>query len=131
MVLNHCFPLKFLVLKSFITLRPEGFREFFFYIRGLVHHEFVPTGQTVSKEYYLSVLRRRKLLELWAHYFPKLSGLNVYMTYIHTYIWYMSSSYFRLCNLSLAWMFLYLHINELNNSIHFDAVRNLSAHILL
>lgn len=45
----------------------------FFDIRGLVHHEFVPTGQTVNKEYYLSVLRRlrekirHKRPELWAN----------------------------------------------------------------
>ena len=44
----------------------------FFDYRGVVHHEFIPGGQTVSKEYYLSVLRRlreairRKRLDLWA-----------------------------------------------------------------
>ena len=27
-------------------------------IRGLVHHKFVPAGQTVNKEYYLAVLKR-------------------------------------------------------------------------
>nr|APL98288.1 putative DD34D transposase [Bactrocera tryoni] len=43
----------------------------FFDIRGLVHHEFVPEGQTVNKEFYLAVLRRlrenirRKRPELW------------------------------------------------------------------
>lgn len=30
----------------------------FYDIRGLVHHEFIPAGQTVNKEYYLSVLKR-------------------------------------------------------------------------
>ena len=30
----------------------------FFDIHGLVHHEFIPTGQTVNKEYYLDVLKR-------------------------------------------------------------------------
>ena len=29
----------------------------FFDYRGVVHHEFLPTGQTVNKEYYLSVMR--------------------------------------------------------------------------
>ena len=29
----------------------------FFDIRGMVHHEFVPEGQTVNKEYYLAVLK--------------------------------------------------------------------------
>jgi len=32
--------------------------EFFFNIRGLVHYEFVPTGQTVNQVYYLEVLER-------------------------------------------------------------------------
>ena len=31
---------------------------FFLYIRGSVHYEFVPTGQTVYKVYYLEVLER-------------------------------------------------------------------------
>ena len=30
----------------------------FFYIRGFVHYEFVPNGQTVSQVYYLEVLER-------------------------------------------------------------------------
>jgi len=30
----------------------------FFHIRGLVHYEFVPTGQTVNQVYYLEVLER-------------------------------------------------------------------------
>ena len=30
----------------------------FFNIRCLVHHEFIPIGQTVNKEYYLDVLKR-------------------------------------------------------------------------
>lgn len=39
---------------------------------GVVHHEFLPEGQTVNKEYYLGVMRRlreairRKRPELWA-----------------------------------------------------------------
>lgn len=43
----------------------------FFDYRGVVHQEFLPTGQTVNKEYYLSVMRRlresirRKRPELW------------------------------------------------------------------
>ena len=28
------------------------------YIRGIVHYEFVPTGQTVNQVYYLEVLKR-------------------------------------------------------------------------
>ena len=44
----------------------------FFDYRGVVHHEFVPEGQTVNKEYYLAVLRHlreaihRKRTDLWA-----------------------------------------------------------------
>jgi len=30
----------------------------FFDIDGLVHHEFVPTGQTVNKEFYKTALQR-------------------------------------------------------------------------
>lgn len=30
----------------------------FFDYRGVVHYEFLPPGQTVNKEYYLSVMRR-------------------------------------------------------------------------
>jgi len=44
----------------------------FFDIRGIVHYEFVPTGQTVNQVYYLEVLERlrekvrRKRPELFA-----------------------------------------------------------------
>ena len=44
----------------------------FFNYRGVVHYEFLPTGQTVNKEYYLSVMRHlreaihKKRAELWA-----------------------------------------------------------------
>lgn len=43
----------------------------FFDYRGVVHYEFLPPGQTVHKEYYLSVMRRlreairKKRPELW------------------------------------------------------------------
>jgi len=43
----------------------------FFDIRGIVHHEYAPVGQTVTKEYYQQVLRRlcgavrRKRPDLW------------------------------------------------------------------
>ena len=30
----------------------------FFYIRGIIHYKFVPTGQTVNQFYYLEVLER-------------------------------------------------------------------------
>jgi len=45
----------------------------FFDIRGVVHYEFVPQGQTVNKEYYLGVMRRlrericKKRPDLWAN----------------------------------------------------------------
>ena len=31
---------------------------FFFYLKGIVHYEFVPRGETVNKEFYLNVLKR-------------------------------------------------------------------------
>ena len=31
---------------------------FFFYSRGIVHHEYAPEDQAINKEYYLQVLRR-------------------------------------------------------------------------
>ena len=46
---------------------------FFFNIRGIVHYEFVPTGQKVNQVYYLEVLERlrekvrRKRPELFAN----------------------------------------------------------------
>jgi hypothetical protein len=30
----------------------------FFYCEGIMHHEFVPYGQTVNKEYYLKVMKK-------------------------------------------------------------------------
>ena len=45
----------------------------FFDFRGIVHYEFVPTGQTVNKVYYLEVLKklrekvRRKRPEIFAN----------------------------------------------------------------
>lgn len=30
----------------------------FFYYQGVVHYEYAPQGQTVTKEYYIEVLRR-------------------------------------------------------------------------
>lgn len=44
----------------------------FFDSRGVIHHEYLPKGQTVNKEYYLSLMRRLresirlKRPELWA-----------------------------------------------------------------
>ncbi|UYV74413.1 hypothetical protein LAZ67_11003474 [Cordylochernes scorpioides] len=43
----------------------------FFDCRGVVHHEFLPQGRTINKEYYLQVMRnmreaiRQKRLDLW------------------------------------------------------------------
>ena len=43
----------------------------FFYVRGIVHQEFVSPGQTLNQHFYLDVLRRlredvwRKRSELW------------------------------------------------------------------
>jgi hypothetical protein len=46
--------------------------DFFFYIRGIAHYEFVPTGQIVNQVYYLELLEmlgekvRQKLPKLFA-----------------------------------------------------------------
>jgi len=43
----------------------------FFYCEGIIHHEFLPHGQIVNKEYYLEVMKRlrgavgRKRPHLW------------------------------------------------------------------
>ena len=42
----------------------------FFDIRGIVHYEFVPTGQTVNQVYYMEVLER--LREKVRRYDPKI-----------------------------------------------------------
>ena len=50
-------------MKVFLTV--------FFDYNGVVHHEFMPQGRTVNKEYYLEVMRRlreairQKRIELW------------------------------------------------------------------
>ena len=46
----------------------------FFDIRGVVHYEFVPTGQTVNQVHYLEVLER--LLEKVGLKGPKLFASN-------------------------------------------------------
>jgi len=51
--------------------RKRACSSFFFDIRGIVHHEFVPKGQTVNAEFYCNVLHRpredirQKRPELW------------------------------------------------------------------
>lgn len=50
----------------------------FFDIRGVVHHVFLPQGETVSKEYCLQVMRnlreasRQKRLDLWKNRYSRL-----------------------------------------------------------
>jgi hypothetical protein len=36
-----------------------------FDIRGIVHYEFVPTGQTVNQVYYLEILNRLREIVRW------------------------------------------------------------------
>ena len=63
--------------KHSISPRPKrqgtcGATSIFFDSCGVVHHEYVPQGQNINKEYYLEVLRRlrdamrRKRPDLWA-----------------------------------------------------------------
>jgi hypothetical protein len=53
-------------------LQRQGFVDCFFDSRGVMHHEYAPQGQTVTKEYYEDVLCRlrnavrRKQPDLWA-----------------------------------------------------------------
>ena len=46
----------------------------FFDIRGNVHYEFVPTGQTVNQVYYLEVLERLHEKVRWKQ--PELFAIN-------------------------------------------------------
>jgi len=48
--------------------------DFFFDIRGIVHYEFVPTGQTVNQVYYLEVLERLREEVRWKR--PELFANN-------------------------------------------------------
>jgi len=41
-----------------VQIKSENNVADFFYIRGIVHYEFVPTGQTVNQVYYLEVMER-------------------------------------------------------------------------
>jgi hypothetical protein len=55
------------------SLKREGDVDSFFYWKGIVHHEFVPRGETVNKEFYLKVMKRlseavrRKRPEAWTN----------------------------------------------------------------
>jgi archaeosine-15-forming tRNA-guanine transglycosylase len=39
-------------------LKNQNHAHRFFYIRGVVHHEYVPAGQTVNAKFYVEVLKR-------------------------------------------------------------------------
>jgi len=49
---------QFLTTKKFpaVQIKSQKMLLTFFDIRGIVHYEFVPTGQTVNQVYYLEVL---------------------------------------------------------------------------
>ena len=48
------------------SLKCEGdVDSFFFYWKGIVHHEFVPRGETVNKEFYLNVMKLWDTAGLW------------------------------------------------------------------
>jgi hypothetical protein len=51
-------------------------------IRGIVHYEFVPTGQTVNQVYYLEVLKR--LCEKVRQKQPKLFANNLFILHHNT-----------------------------------------------
>jgi hypothetical protein len=58
------------------SIKCEGVVDRFFYGRGVVHHEFVPRGQTVNGQFYLEVMKRlreaeqRKRPEACSHIAP-------------------------------------------------------------
>ena len=41
-----------------VSLKCEGDVDSFFYWKGIVHHEIVPRGETVNKEFYLKAKKR-------------------------------------------------------------------------
>jgi hypothetical protein len=47
-----------LATKKHKSFKNEDHAPFFFNVRGVVHHEFVPQGQTVSDAFYVKVLKR-------------------------------------------------------------------------
>jgi len=55
------------------SLKCDGDVDSFFDWKGIVHHEFVPRGETVNKEFYLKVMKRlreavrRKRPEAWTN----------------------------------------------------------------
>jgi len=55
------------------SLKCEGDVHCFFYMKGIVHYEFVPRGEIVNKHFYLKVLKRlrvavrRKRPEAWTN----------------------------------------------------------------
>jgi hypothetical protein len=56
---------------GFMEIERESHVDGFFYIKGVVHHEFLHQGQTVTRWFYLEVLKRlrenvrRKSPQLW------------------------------------------------------------------
>ena len=64
-------------LISFLSWSDNKLREL--YIRGIVHYEFVPTGQTVNQVYYLEVLKRLREKFRWKR--PKLSASNSWIAH--------------------------------------------------
>ena len=57
--------------RTSVSLKYEGDVDSFFDWKGIVHHEFVPRGETFNKEFYLKVMKRlreavrRKKPEAW------------------------------------------------------------------
>ena len=59
--------------RTSVSLKYEGDVDSFFDWKGIVHHEFVPRGEAVNKEFYLKVMKRlreavrRKRPEAWTN----------------------------------------------------------------
>jgi len=57
-------------------IKSQTMLQTFFDVRGIVHYEFVPTGQTVNQVYYLEVLERlcEKVRWKWPEILPTTHG---------------------------------------------------------
>ena len=45
-------------------------RLYFYFNKGIIHHEFVPEGQTITGSFYLSVVERqwKRIRRVWPEY---------------------------------------------------------------
>jgi len=113
-----------------------------FDIRGIVHYEFVPTGQTVNQVYFLEVLEKlcekvkRKRPELFAsnswilHHdnAPAHMALSVKECLANKQITVLEHPYYSL-DLAPSDFFLFLKIKEIMKGRHFDDTDDIRSNI--